>query len=230
MTLIEGIRDPRDVRALAPEQLPALAAEIRSFLVEKVSAHRRPPRPQPRRRRAHDRPAPGVPLARRHDRLRHRPPGLRAQDPHRPRGGLRPAAPARAACPGYPSRAESRRTTSSRTRTPRRRCPRPTASPRPASVAASSDRARRRRHRRRRAHRRHGLGGAEQHRRRPTARSSSSSTTTGAPTRRPSAASPTTSRPCAPRAATSSSSTGASACCSARPVVGEPRLRARCTA
>jgi 1-deoxy-D-xylulose-5-phosphate synthase len=36
--LIDGIRDPRDVRALAPEQLPALAAEIRRFLVEKVSA------------------------------------------------------------------------------------------------------------------------------------------------------------------------------------------------
>jgi 1-deoxy-D-xylulose-5-phosphate synthase len=38
VTLIEGIRDPRDVRALAPEQLPALANEIRTFLVEKVSA------------------------------------------------------------------------------------------------------------------------------------------------------------------------------------------------
>ena len=38
MPLIDGIRDPRDVRALAPEQLPALAAEIRRFLVEKVSA------------------------------------------------------------------------------------------------------------------------------------------------------------------------------------------------
>ena len=37
-SLIEGIHDPRDLRALAPEQLPELAAEIRSFLVEKVSA------------------------------------------------------------------------------------------------------------------------------------------------------------------------------------------------
>ena len=37
-TLIEGIQDPRDVRALAPEQLPALSAEIRAFLVDKVSA------------------------------------------------------------------------------------------------------------------------------------------------------------------------------------------------
>ena len=38
MSLLEQIRDPRDVRALAPEQLPELATEIRAFLVEKVSA------------------------------------------------------------------------------------------------------------------------------------------------------------------------------------------------
>ncbi|MDP5128821.1 MAG: 1-deoxy-D-xylulose-5-phosphate synthase, partial [Pontimonas sp.] len=38
MALIEGIADPSDVRALAPEALPQLAAEIRAFLVEKVSA------------------------------------------------------------------------------------------------------------------------------------------------------------------------------------------------
>jgi 1-deoxy-D-xylulose-5-phosphate synthase len=38
LSLLDGIRDPRDVRALAPEQLPELAEEIRSFLVEKVSA------------------------------------------------------------------------------------------------------------------------------------------------------------------------------------------------
>jgi 1-deoxy-D-xylulose-5-phosphate synthase len=38
VTLLDAIRDPRDVRALTPEQLPVLAAEIRSFLVEKVSA------------------------------------------------------------------------------------------------------------------------------------------------------------------------------------------------
>ena len=38
MALLEGIRDPRDVRALDPEQLPQLADEIRAFLVEKVSA------------------------------------------------------------------------------------------------------------------------------------------------------------------------------------------------
>lgn len=38
MGLVERIRDPRDVRALAPDQLAGLAAEIREFLVSKVSA------------------------------------------------------------------------------------------------------------------------------------------------------------------------------------------------
>lgn len=38
MSLLEGIRDPRDVRALPAEQLPALAAEIRDELVTRVSA------------------------------------------------------------------------------------------------------------------------------------------------------------------------------------------------
>ncbi|MBM3668802.1 MAG: 1-deoxy-D-xylulose-5-phosphate synthase [Actinobacteria bacterium] len=38
MGLLEGIRDPRDVRALSPDQLDDLAAEVRAFLVAKVSA------------------------------------------------------------------------------------------------------------------------------------------------------------------------------------------------
>ena len=38
MSLLARIRDPRDVRALSPAQLPVLAAEIRAFLVAKVSA------------------------------------------------------------------------------------------------------------------------------------------------------------------------------------------------
>ncbi len=37
MTLLESIWSPRDVQALAPDQLPVLAAEIRSFLIEAVS-------------------------------------------------------------------------------------------------------------------------------------------------------------------------------------------------
>lgn len=36
--LLSGIRDPRDVRVLTPEQLPLLAAQIRQTLVEKVAA------------------------------------------------------------------------------------------------------------------------------------------------------------------------------------------------
>jgi 1-deoxy-D-xylulose-5-phosphate synthase len=38
VSLLRGIRDPKDVRALPVEQMPELAGEIRSFLVEKVSA------------------------------------------------------------------------------------------------------------------------------------------------------------------------------------------------
>ena len=38
MSLLRGIRDPQDVRALPVEQLSGLAGEIRAFLVEKVSA------------------------------------------------------------------------------------------------------------------------------------------------------------------------------------------------
>ena len=38
MSILETIHSPADVRALAPEQLPELADEIRHFLVEKVSA------------------------------------------------------------------------------------------------------------------------------------------------------------------------------------------------
>src|SRR5215472_13784374 len=37
MTLLESIWSPQDVKALSPEELPALAAEIRSFLIEAVS-------------------------------------------------------------------------------------------------------------------------------------------------------------------------------------------------
>ncbi|MGN6523929.1 MAG: 1-deoxy-D-xylulose-5-phosphate synthase N-terminal domain-containing protein, partial [Actinomycetes bacterium] len=37
MTLLEGLRGPADLRALREDQLPALAAEIRAFLVASVS-------------------------------------------------------------------------------------------------------------------------------------------------------------------------------------------------
>jgi 1-deoxy-D-xylulose-5-phosphate synthase len=35
--LLSGVRSPRDLKALAPDQLPSLAAEIRDFLVDRVS-------------------------------------------------------------------------------------------------------------------------------------------------------------------------------------------------
>ena len=84
MHVLDSIHGPDDLKALPAEQLPALAEEIRTFLVDSVSKTGRPPRAQPRRGRADHRAAPGVRLAARHDRLRHRPPVLRAQAAHRP--------------------------------------------------------------------------------------------------------------------------------------------------
>src|ERR1022692_5038099 len=37
MSVLESIRSPQDVKALTPDELPALAAEIRGFLIEAVS-------------------------------------------------------------------------------------------------------------------------------------------------------------------------------------------------
>ncbi len=37
MTLLESISGPRDLKALSPDELPALASEIRDFLIEAVS-------------------------------------------------------------------------------------------------------------------------------------------------------------------------------------------------
>ena len=98
-------------------------------------AHRRPPRPEPRRRRAHPGPAPRLRLPARPDPLGHRPPGVRAQDGHRPGRPASTGCGRRAACPATRAR-PSPTTTSSRTPTPRPRCPTPTASPRPTSCAA----------------------------------------------------------------------------------------------
>ena len=172
------------------EQLDMLAAEIRDFLVAKVSrtgGHLGPNLGVVELtlalHRVFDSPARPAPV-------RHRPPGVRAQDRHRPAGRLRPAPPARRPLrlpePGR-ERARPHRELARLHRAVLRR--RPGQGVRAARRAA----ARGGRGRRRRADRRHVLGGAEQHRRRQATRWSSWSTTTAAPTRRPSAASPTTS-------------------------------------
>ena len=153
MTLLESVSCPRDLKALSPDGAARFGGEIRDFLDRGGVPHRRPPRPQPRRGRADHRAAPGVRLADGPHRLRHRPPGLRAQDAHRPAGRLRPAAPARRRCPATRA-GPSPSTTSSRTRTPPPRCPTPTAWPRPTRCAARTGTSVRR-GRRRRAHRRH---------------------------------------------------------------------------
>ena len=107
MGVLDRITGPRDLRDLTDAELDELATEIRDFLVRKVSRTGRPPRPQPRRRRADPGAAPGLRLPARPDRLRHRPPGLRAQD----RSPAAPPASTSSAqeggLSGYPSQAES---------------------------------------------------------------------------------------------------------------------------
>ncbi len=124
---------------------------------------RRPPRPQPRGRRADDRPAPGVRVPARRDRVRHRPPVLRAQAADRQAGLQRPAQPGRALRLPQPRRVRARR---------RRELPRvdvPVLGRRHREGAPPARRAHPaygRGHRRRSPHGWHGLGGDQQHRRR----------------------------------------------------------------
>ena len=105
--LLETIRSPADLRDLDPQELEELAGEIREFIVAGGGRDQRPPRLQPRRRRAHAGPAPGLRLAPRRHPVGHRPPGLRPQDRHRAAGRLRAAAPGRRAV-GLPEPRRSR--------------------------------------------------------------------------------------------------------------------------
>ena len=155
---------PEDLRALPPDA--AARARRRD---PRRAGHQRGARPAATSvptsaRRADHRAAPGLRLPARADRLRHRPPGLRAQDAHRPGRRASTGCASAGGLSGYPSRAESEHDWVENSH---------------ASTSLSyadglakafavrgEHAARRRGHRRRRADRRHGLGGAEQHRRR----------------------------------------------------------------
>ena len=102
----DRITSPADLRSMSPDQLTDLAAEIREFLVEQTS-----------KRGGHLGPNLGIveltmalhlvfdsPSG--PDPVRHRSPGLRAQDHHRPGRPVRPLR-TRNGLSGYPSRAES---------------------------------------------------------------------------------------------------------------------------
>ena len=125
-------------------------------------AHRRPPRPQPRGRRADDRAAPHLPLPAGHHRVRHRPPGLRPQAAHRSSGlhsSARARRPVRIPLTGRvrPRRCGELPCLHRPVLGRRHRPGQPPAGPRRAP--------RRRRHRGRRHDRGNGLGGPGQHRR-----------------------------------------------------------------
>ena len=119
--------------ALPGRSCDALAAEIRTFLVDQVSRTGGHLGPEPRRRRADPGAAPGLRLAARHDRLGHRAPGVRPQDPHRPARTTSSTLRQRGGLVRLPEPGRVASTTSSRTATPRPRCPGPTGSPRPTS-------------------------------------------------------------------------------------------------
>ena len=105
--LLDSVNSPADLRRLSYPELDELAVEIREFIVEAVARARRPPRLQPRRRRADPRPAPRVRLARatsscgtpatRPTSTRSSPGAATSSTTLRQAGGLS----------GYPSRAES---------------------------------------------------------------------------------------------------------------------------
>jgi len=85
---------PRDLRDIPVERLPELAAEIRSRLVEVVSANGGH-LARARRRRADHRPPPGLRFPLRQDHLGRLPPVLHPQAPHRPQRVVRDPAPPR---------------------------------------------------------------------------------------------------------------------------------------
>ena len=163
MSLLASITSPRDLKRLSDAQMTELAAEIRRVPGRRGRQDRRAPRPEPRRRRAHARDAPGVRLAAGPVRVRHRAPVVRAQARHRAAGLL---APARA---GRHRRVPAAQRVRARHRRVLARVVVAVLGGRHLA-GVRADRPvgphGRRRRRRRRAHRRHDLGSAQQHLRR----------------------------------------------------------------
>ena len=162
MGRLEHISGPQDLRGLDDRALTELASEIRDELIRTCAP-----------RGGHLGPNLGVveltiaihrvfESPARPRRLRHRSPGLRAQDAHRPRRSVRHAAQR-----GWAVRLPEPVGVRPRHRRELARLHLPVLRRRAGQGLRDPRRgpARRRRHRRRRAHRRHGLGGAEQHRR-----------------------------------------------------------------
>ena len=130
--ILEGIREPEDLRELSHAELTELCGEIRDFIVAAVA--------ETGGHLGSNLGAVELTLAlhrvfesptRRHP-LGHRPPGLRPQARHRP---PQPGSPSCARPAGCPATRRARRaaTTTSRTATPRRSCRTPTAWPSPAT-------------------------------------------------------------------------------------------------
>ena len=222
---LHEIREPADLQALSYAELDDLAGEIRDFIVAGGRRDRRPPRLQPRRRRAHARPAPGVRLAPRRDPVGHRPPGLRPQDRHRPPEPASTSCARPAACPATRAarRAAHDLVENSHASTILSLRLRP--GHRPRRRHATRPPPHRRGHRRRLDDRRHGLRGAQQPRPLRRSASSSSSTTTAAPTRRRSPTSRPTTRSTAD--ADHRASAHHDRCRTASPTSASTRLRAR---